>query len=37
MGKTRSKDYTGHMPPVKRFFVISYNLIFNCIGRNIIP
>jgi hypothetical protein len=25
------------MPPVKRFFVISYNLIFNCRERKIIP
>ena len=25
------------MPPVKRFFVISYNLIINCIWRKIIP
>jgi hypothetical protein len=36
-GKNPGKDYTGHIPPVKRFFVISYKLMFIRIRRKIIP
>jgi hypothetical protein len=36
-GKTRKKDYTGHIPAVKGYFVISYKLMFIWIRRKIIP
>jgi hypothetical protein len=36
-GKSPEKDYNGHIPPVKSFFVISYNLIFNCTERKNFP
>jgi hypothetical protein len=36
-GKNPKKDYNGHIQTVKRYFVISYKLMFTCVGCNIFP